>query len=296
MLRMGAHFRPGIYHFRGFITILIDIECKITGRSYSLWIPHSTSEIPIKLSLPLDFSPDDKICLFGFSLEGVVSKACILSMGPLEWLLSFPQLIPLALSWGCYTRCDAYLRRIRSFFHAWLFSIGWTSCRLTTSNKSILHFLRIKWPAWKEILWVASSKQLSRKTVITFRRPFLYLGFTQTTHNLRICWILVRDVFCLRLKVYCILKPLSGIPSSVGIIPRGHPYTSVNYAVKTFRHALALDERRARFRPKTWCEATLERELDLDVDEPDFTYKPLECSLADVEEVWFSGKTCSLQS
>jgi len=88
--------------------------------------------------------------------------------------------------------------------------------------------------------------------------------------------------------------------SSVGIIPRAHPYTSVNYAVKTFRHALALDERRARFRPKTWYEATLERELDLDVDEPDFgqrgttprddwTYQPLKRNLADVEEVWFSG-------
>ena len=57
--------------------------------------------------------------------------------------------------------------------------------------------------------------------------------------------------------------------SSVGIIPQTHPYTSVNYAVKTFCHALALDERRARFRPKTWYEATLERELELDVDEPD---------------------------
>ena len=91
--------------------------------------------------------------------------------------------------------------------------------------------------------------------------------------------------------------------SSVGIIPRSHPHTSVNYAVKTFRHALALDERRARFRPKTWYEATVERELELDVDEPDFaqrgktprddwTYKPLKRDFADVEEVWFSGKTC----
>jgi len=88
--------------------------------------------------------------------------------------------------------------------------------------------------------------------------------------------------------------------SSVGIIPRTHPYTSVNYAVKTFRHALALDERRARFRPKTWYEPTLERELELDVDEPDvvprdstsrndWVYTPLKRDMADVEEVWFSG-------
>lgn len=90
--------------------------------------------------------------------------------------------------------------------------------------------------------------------------------------------------------------------SSVGIIPRAHPYTSVNYAVKTFRHALALDERRARFRPKTWYEATPEREQDLDVDELEFPqrdpelrdewiYEPLRRKSADVKEVWFSGKT-----
>lgn len=82
--------------------------------------------------------------------------------------------------------------------------------------------------------------------------------------------------------------------SSVGIIPRTQPYTLVNYAVKTFRHALALDECRARFRPKTWYEATLERELQLDVDEPDdwvYTYTPSKRDMANVEEVWFSGKS-----
>lgn len=88
--------------------------------------------------------------------------------------------------------------------------------------------------------------------------------------------------------------------SSVGIIPRSHPYTSVNYAVKTFRHALALDERRARFRPNTWNEPTLEREQELDVDElpPDSSvprdereYVPLDRNIVDVEEVWFAGES-----
>ena len=71
--------------------------------------------------------------------------------------------------------------------------------------------------------------------------------------------------------------------------------------MKTFRHALALDERRALFRPRTWYEPTLERELDLDVDEPDvvprngtskndWVYTPSKRDLADVEEVWFSGE------
>ncbi|KAF5376139.1 hypothetical protein D9615_007706 [Tricholomella constricta] len=89
--------------------------------------------------------------------------------------------------------------------------------------------------------------------------------------------------------------------SSVGIIPRSHPYTSVNYAVKHFRHALALDERRARFRPNVWNEATLEREQELDVDEPvidfpghkisrdEWMYSPPDRDVCDVQEVWFSG-------
>ncbi|KAF8630318.1 hypothetical protein AX15_002991 [Amanita polypyramis BW_CC] len=91
--------------------------------------------------------------------------------------------------------------------------------------------------------------------------------------------------------------------SSVGIIPRVHPYTSINYAVKTFRHALALDERRARFRPNVWSEATPAREQELDVDllEPDcdgldatqgrddWQYKAPNRDFADVKEVWFAG-------
>jgi len=82
-----------------------------------------------------------------------------------------------------------------------------------------------------------------------------------------------------------------------------HPYTSVNYAVKTFRHALALDERRARFRPNVWSEITLEREQELDIDIPvsdsplvpkgerrdQWQFTPPERDHADVKEVWFTG-------
>jgi hypothetical protein len=88
--------------------------------------------------------------------------------------------------------------------------------------------------------------------------------------------------------------------SSVGIIPRTHPYTSVNYGIKTFRHALALDERRARFRPNVWNELTPDREQELDVDIPEpaipsdvkrdeWTYEPPDRDYADVQEVWFTG-------
>ena len=72
--------------------------------------------------------------------------------------------------------------------------------------------------------------------------------------------------------------------------------------MKHFRHALALDERRARFRPNVWNEPTLEREQELDVDEPDvkspdkvsrddWVYEPPDRDVCDVKEVWFSGKS-----
>ena len=79
------------------------------------------------------------------------------------------------------------------------------------------------------------------------------------------------------------------------------PYTSINYGIKTFRHALALDERRCRFRPNVWSEATPAREQELDVDIPipegippqakrdDWAYTPPNRDFADVEEVWFAG-------
>jgi uncharacterized protein (DUF2235 family) len=40
--------------------------------------------------------------------------------------------------------------------------------------------------------------------------------------------------------------------NSVGIIPRRLPFTTSNTVVKTFRHALALDEHRAKFQPNVW--------------------------------------------
>jgi len=87
---------------------------------------------------------------------------------------------------------------------------------------------------------------------------------------------------------------------SVGLIPFTLPYTSVNYGVKVFRHALALDECRVRFRPSLWCEQTPEREEDLDLDIPRHTpiesvdrdswrYEPPKRDHTDSKEVWFAG-------
>ncbi|KAF8664834.1 hypothetical protein AX16_000675 [Volvariella volvacea WC 439] len=85
--------------------------------------------------------------------------------------------------------------------------------------------------------------------------------------------------------------------SAVGIIPRSLPHSTYNNGVKVFRHALALDEQRARFRPSVWGEPVGARE-ELD-EEPQVTlrgpgvtadewvYDPPD--VPDIKEVWFAG-------
>ncbi|KAF8687853.1 hypothetical protein AX14_003639 [Amanita brunnescens Koide BX004] len=89
--------------------------------------------------------------------------------------------------------------------------------------------------------------------------------------------------------------------SSVGLISQSHPFTSVNYGVKCVRHALALDEHRAKFRADMWCEPALGRGHELDIDLPiperkeqeaiseHWEYEPPGRDYADVKEVWFAG-------
>ncbi|KAG6896289.1 hypothetical protein C0992_009314 [Termitomyces sp. T32_za158] len=43
---------------------------------------------------------------------------------------------------------------------------------------------------------------------------------------------------------------------SVGLIPKRLPFTTSNTMVKTFRHAIALDERRAKFKANLWNRPT----------------------------------------
>ncbi|KAF7967366.1 hypothetical protein HWV62_34485 [Athelia sp. TMB] len=82
--------------------------------------------------------------------------------------------------------------------------------------------------------------------------------------------------------------------SSVGIIPRSLPYSSGTLGVEYFRHALALDERRARFRPNVWAEPTsvMPESLLPDFGPPDSTPDNWMERLplgTDVKEVWFPG-------
>lgn len=84
--------------------------------------------------------------------------------------------------------------------------------------------------------------------------------------------------------------------SSVGIIPRSLPHSTYNDGVIVFRHALALDECRARFRPNIWGEPIpVREELDDvpkikergDTTRDEWEYEPPK--ITDVKEVWFAG-------
>ena len=56
---------------------------------------------------------------------------------------------------------------------------------------------------------------------------------------------------------------------SVGIIPRHVPFTKHNTALKTFRHAISLDEHRVKFKPNLW-----DKVITSDVRGGDFSYTP----------------------
>ncbi|KAJ2929449.1 hypothetical protein H1R20_g7642, partial [Candolleomyces eurysporus] len=85
--------------------------------------------------------------------------------------------------------------------------------------------------------------------------------------------------------------------ASVGVIVgRTLPFTNSNSSIKTFRHALSLDEHRARFRPNLYhyltpndvqaTQATAEEKFN---DKGKATTIPVQVQGPDVLEVWFCG-------
>jgi uncharacterized protein (DUF2235 family) len=97
--------------------------------------------------------------------------------------------------------------------------------------------------------------------------------------------------------------------NSVGLFPRRLPFTASNTAVRTFRHAVSLDERRAKFKANLWnrpkpastssdpsttakpktkknnSSAGKLREFEKHYQKPRDTP-------TDIEEVWFAGCHC----
>ena len=49
--------------------------------------------------------------------------------------------------------------------------------------------------------------------------------------------------------------------NSVGLVPRRLPFTTSNSVVRKFRHAVSLDERRAKFKANLWNRPTKSEEL-----------------------------------
>ncbi|KAF8899389.1 hypothetical protein BD779DRAFT_1431850 [Infundibulicybe gibba] len=98
---------------------------------------------------------------------------------------------------------------------------------------------------------------------------------------------------------------------SVGVIPKRLPFTTSNTHVKHFRHAIALDERRVRFKPNFWNRpapgqvhrGTKRGDMPKSRPKPhhEMTMKELERHYSDggehltnVEEVWFAGCHCDV--
>ncbi|KAF8810982.1 hypothetical protein BYT27DRAFT_7185097 [Phlegmacium glaucopus] len=74
--------------------------------------------------------------------------------------------------------------------------------------------------------------------------------------------------------------------SALGFLPKSLPVTTASTSTRTFRHALSLDERRARFQPHLWHlpigkKSELEHLTGADIE-------------TDVEEVWFAGCHCDV--
>ncbi|KAG8953853.1 hypothetical protein FRC04_001483 [Tulasnella sp. 424] len=88
--------------------------------------------------------------------------------------------------------------------------------------------------------------------------------------------------------------------SAVGVVwPRHLPFSSANTTIKTFRHALSLDERRVRFQPNLWHrEAGGEAAAKRDPEHASLGrhFHPVAAVVdevrelkTDVQEVWFAG-------
>jgi uncharacterized protein (DUF2235 family) len=99
--------------------------------------------------------------------------------------------------------------------------------------------------------------------------------------------------------------------SSVGMLGRKLPFAATNYGIRIFRHAMALDEHRARFKVAHWTKTIEEAHDHEEDDETSSTpswmkrgkrmqkchghvWKEIEDVETDVKEVWFAGCHVSL--
>ncbi|KAJ6511738.1 hypothetical protein DFH09DRAFT_1049688 [Mycena vulgaris] len=120
-----------------------------------------------------------------------------------------------------------------------------------------------------------------------------------------------KKAFCIDVNVE--LVGVWDTVSSVGVVPRRLPFTQSSSHVRYFRHAIALDEHRARFQPNFWNRPTPE-DLKLGVQAGEMPksrgrrqeskkkslndlekqYSEENQFTTDVEEVWFAGCHCDV--
>ncbi|CAE7192828.1 unnamed protein product [Rhizoctonia solani] len=67
-----------------------------------------------------------------------------------------------------------------------------------------------------------------------------------------------KRAFCIDVKIDFV--GVFDTVNSVGIIPRELPFAKTNHLIRVFRHAVALDERRAKFKANMWGRATEDEE------------------------------------
>ena len=127
--------------------------------------------------------------------------------------------LTLAASLGCYTKSASYLQAISNKSHL---PTRCTHAPIRLDGSSRRNSRKRSASTWKLSSWVFGMS-LSRLRVI------LSLIIHQTSSNF------YRDTV-----------------DSVGLIPKRLPFTTSNTIVRTFRHAVSLDERRAKFKANLW--------------------------------------------
>lgn len=98
--------------------------------------------------------------------------------------------------------------------------------------------------------------------------------------------------------------------SSVGMLGRRLPFAATNYGIRIFRHAMALDEHRARFKVAHWTKTKDPAEDPENIETSStpswmkrtktmrkchgHVWKEMEDVETDVKEVWFAGCHCDV--
>ncbi|KXN83389.1 hypothetical protein AN958_01526 [Leucoagaricus sp. SymC.cos] len=138
--------------------------------------------------------------------------------------------------------------------------------------------------------------------------PFAYKMYTRVDH---IGWEQsngFKKAFCTNVTIDFL--GVWDTVDAVGLIPKRLPFTTSNNTVRTFRHAVSLDERRSKFKANLWLgrskgevkhDTQVNQSLQQPVEPPESPLSPINeksaskkhCSAEkehynDVEEVWFA--------